>query len=110
MYCENNATKTQLEKPEAQVQLTSEKLKNQDSLTGVARGPRNPSGKYSDSHQRLLKRKRMRSCELSLAWLQREGYTPTRVELKCNKTGNILKRNVRHLRLPWISQHRMTWT
>ena len=103
MYCEKNATKTQLEKLEAQVQLTPEKLKNQDSLTGVARGPRNPSGKYSDSHQCLLKRKRMRSCELSLAWLQR-------VELKCNKTGNILKRNVRHLRLPWISQHRMTWT
>ena len=84
---EKNATKTHLEKLEAQVQLTSEKLKNQDSLTCVARGPRNPSGEYSDSHQRFLKRERMRSCELSLAWLQREGYTPTRVELKCNKTG-----------------------
>ena len=67
--------------------MASEKLKNQDSPSGVARGPQNPSGEYSDSHQRLLKRKRMRSCELSLAWLQREGYTPTKVELKCNKTG-----------------------
>ena len=84
---EKNATKTQLEKLQAQVQLASEKLKNQDSPSGVARGPQNPSGEYSDSHQRLLKRKRMRSCELSLAWLQREGYTPTKVELKCNKTG-----------------------
>ena len=68
---EKNATKTQLEKLEAQVQLTSEKLKNQDSSSGVARGPQNPSGEYSDSHQ--------------CAWLQREGYTPTKVELKCNK-------------------------
>jgi len=84
---EKNATKTQLEKLQVQVQLASEKLKNQDSPSGVARGPQNPSGEYSDSHQRLLKRKRMRSCELSLAWLQREGYTPTKVELKCNKTG-----------------------
>ena len=51
---EKNATKTRLEKLEAQVQLTSEKLKNQDSPTGVACGPRNPSGEYSGSHQRLL--------------------------------------------------------
>ena len=52
---EKNATKTQLEKLEAQVQLTSEKLKNQDSLSIVAHGPQNPSGEYSDSHQHLLK-------------------------------------------------------
>ena len=48
-----NATKTQLEK--LKVQLTSEKLKDQDSLTGVAHGTLNPSAEYSDSHQRLLK-------------------------------------------------------
>ena len=34
---EKNATKAQLEKLKAQVQLTSENLKNQDSPTGVAR-------------------------------------------------------------------------
>ena len=44
---EKNATKAQLEKLKAQVQLISENLKNQDSPTAVACGPRNPSGEYS---------------------------------------------------------------
>ena len=44
-------------------------------------------GEYSYSHLRRLKRKRRESCELSLTWLDREGYIATKVELLSTETG-----------------------
>ena len=44
-------------------------------------------GEYSCSHLRRLKRKRRESCELSLTWLDREGYIATKVELLNTETG-----------------------
>ena len=42
---------------------------------------------YSERHQRLLKSRRTRACEVSLAWLQNEGFTPTKLDVVQNRTG-----------------------
>ena len=41
----------------------------------------------SESHKRLLKRKRTTSCETSLEWLELEGFIPTRLELRNVESG-----------------------
>ena len=55
--------------------------------TGGPRHKRRDETEYSQSHQRRLKRRRVNSCELSLRWLQMESYTPTKLELIKNSTG-----------------------
>ena len=44
---------------------------------------------YSQSHQHRLKRKRAADCELSLNWLHLEGFTPSKLEVLNNTTGEV---------------------
>lgn len=44
---------------------------------------------YSQSHQRRLKRKQAADCELSLNWLHLEGFTPSKLEVLNNTTGEV---------------------
>ena len=51
------------------------------------RGPNKSPSKCTSRHQRNLKRKREEDCGNSLGWLEAEGYTATKLEMRCNKTG-----------------------
>lgn len=44
---------------------------------------------YSASHCRRLKRARTTACELSLAWLEKEGYKLAKVEAVNSETGKV---------------------
>lgn len=46
-------------------------------------------GEYSQSHQRRLKRKRVTDCELLMNWLHLEGFTPSKLEVLNNETGEM---------------------
>ena len=46
-----------------------------------ARGRKRSLEEYSDRHQRRLKKERTKSCEMSLSWLEKEGYTPMKVTM-----------------------------
>ena len=46
-------------------------------------------GEYSQSHQRRLKRKRATDRELSMNWLHLEGFTPSKLEVLNNETGEM---------------------
>lgn len=47
------------------------------------------SGECSDRHMRQVKRQRLDSCCASLGWLEAEGYTSLKIELKNKRTGKI---------------------
>ena len=53
------------------------------------RGKKRSCTEYSKSHLRRLKRQRASNCEMSLSWLQLEGYTPARLELVNNETREV---------------------
>ena len=93
--------KTQLEKENSQLKQSREKLSRKvQSLSKQVQKARangyqptrghsrvkSPS-KCTTRHQRNLKRKRLDSCSESLSWLEAEGYTPTRIEVRNDKTG-----------------------
>ncbi len=74
----------------AQIQVASERLKHfGDTRMPLEDGGTHTSREYSKSHKRCLKRKRVQECELSLAWLERQGYKATKVEAINKATGEI---------------------
>ena len=93
--------KIQLEKENSQLKQSREKLsRNVQRLSKQMQKARadgyQPSrghsrvkspSKCTARHQRNLKRKRLDSCSESLSWLEAEGYTATRVEIRNDKTG-----------------------
>ena len=46
-----------------------------------------PPFQCTEQHRRKLKRKRKQSCSESLAWLEQEGYSASKVEIVNRKTG-----------------------
>ena len=71
---------------EAKLCNVSENLKT-DKHTGRGRSCNKSFENYSESHKRRLKRARTQSCQESLFWLCREGYSPLTVEVKNTWTG-----------------------
>ena len=69
--------------------MVSDKLKHASSDRLECRGRSRTKSfeDYSQSHQRRLKRKRAAECELSLNWLHLEGFTPSKLEVLDNTTG-----------------------
>ena len=67
----------------------SDKLKAEAKFTTRGRDKTRAFDDISDRHMRRIKRRRVSSCNDSLAWLQLEGYTPRRVELLNNRTGAL---------------------
>ncbi len=80
---------------QAQVTMASTKLKQtakHPSSSGSTSSPlqtRDVNREYSASHSRRLKRNRTMACELSLAWLEKEGYKVAKVEAVNSKTGEV---------------------
>ncbi len=74
-----------------QVHRTSEKLRRANATAGSKRGRDRTKSMddYSVSHLRRLKRQRTASCATSLSWMDGEGYTPIRLEVRNNITGDI---------------------
>lgn len=73
----------------SQVQLASDKLKKQGcNMPPLKRSAERP---YSESHLCRLKKQRLNDCELSLAWLERQGFKATKVEALNKETGKNLK-------------------
>ena len=66
---------------------TTNHMKRITGMTGKQGQP--SSGDYSDRHMRRVKRQRLESCCASLGWLEAEGYTPLKVELKNKRTGEV---------------------
>ena len=46
-----------------------------------------PPDEYSESHLRRLKRRRTENCSRSLAWLEEQGYVPTKIDVVNVMTG-----------------------
>ena len=68
--------------------MMSDKLKHASSGLECRERSRTKSFEdYSQSHQRRLKRKRAADCEISLNWLHLEAFTPSKLELLNNTTG-----------------------
>ena len=71
--------------------MMSDKLKHASSVRLECRGRSRTESfeDYSQSHQCRLKRKRAADCELSLNWFHLEGFTPSRLEVLNNTTGEV---------------------
>ncbi len=61
------------------------------STTTIKRGRKRTKSleDYSASHQQRLKQQRKSSCTDSLAWMERDGYVPLKVEVQNVKTGKV---------------------
>ena len=87
---ENKALQSKSLKLEKQVtSLSCQVQKAQSNGFVPSRGSskRKSSLEYSDRHHRGLKKKRKEKCDNSLAWLQSEGYSATKVMLVNTTTG-----------------------
>ena len=84
---ESEASKKANEHLKKQIAIASEKLKK--SSESMPLRPRDFNRSYSESHTRLLKRKRAEECEVSLAWLDYDGYSPTKIEMVDKRTGKV---------------------
>ena len=71
--------------------LTEENKVLQGKVQNFAKGQSGKKRKSldtcSESHKRLLKRKRTISCETSFEWLRLEGFVPTSIELRSVESG-----------------------
>ena len=86
---ENDKLKDDKKVPQRKVQCMADKLKNGSPEVISKRGRANAKSfeDLSDRQQRRLKRQRTGNCCDSLGWLELEGYTPIKLEVRNNRTG-----------------------
>ena len=70
-----------------QLSHTSDKLRKCAEGTEGTRGKRKSLDEYSERHMRRLKKQRTTSCCASLAWLEKEGYKPVKLEIQSIESG-----------------------
>ncbi len=66
-----------------------QKAQNSGHQPSRGRSQNKSPSKYTQRYRRALKRKRVDRCNNSLAWLEAEGYSATKVVLQNKKTGEV---------------------